>query len=116
MVRIYGASDDLVEIEGLTGMRSPCQRDAEELDDYDRVRVFMIGDEPNTLRVEVGYTPRGWEFSLSQPDNDDDNAALPFPVRIAQATGYSLAVVVDCPPGTIITWDGADDEDDEDEA
>ena len=94
VIRIYGASDDLVEIEDSAG-------DGDEIDCYDR-GVEILVDDPHHggVIVRADYAPKGagavWQFGLRQLDED---VPIPWPVHI-EAKGYSVHVVIECPPGT----------------
>lgn len=82
MIKIYGHSDDVVVIDGDV---------REELGAYDRVRTIKIGGWIGGLEVvtEYGVTTGVWQLSVRQIDDD-----VPMP-----------AVVIDCPPGTPVSWD-----------
>lgn len=88
---IYGASDDLVEIEGI------------ERGELAEGCTIEIGD-PDTGGIAV--TNRhdgkfGWTTTVRLLAVEEDDTPLPFPMRIELSeTGYSLAVVIDCPAGT----------------
>jgi len=89
MIKIYGHSDDVVVIMGDI---------TDELGAFDRERVITIGGDGEGLEVTAIYAKGGtWKFSLRQIDED---VPMPWPVRIVPAHAYSLAVIVDCPPGT----------------
>lgn len=96
MLRIYGASDDLVEIEGDV---------SEELGARDRQRTITIGDDKGGLRVIAKYAPGSravWRLSV---EPIDEEVPIPWPVHVELAEpGYSCAVVVDCPPGTPVAF------------
>lgn len=105
MIRIYGASDDLVEIEGAL---------KEEVTPH---RTITIGDDKRGVLVTMRYSAKGngcWRASV-----DMVGEGVPmFPVTITQAEPhggsydggklvknpyYSVMVNVDCPPGTQVT-------------
>jgi hypothetical protein len=97
MLKIYGASDDLVEIEGIV---------SEELGAYDKPRVVTVGDrETGGCVVVAEYAVENragvWSMSVSQIDED---VPIPWPVSIAVEHGYSVAVVIDCPSGTKVRF------------
>lgn len=94
MIRIYGLSDDLVEIDG----------DARGEICADGARVY-VGDEATRqgCLVTMRYRKNGrWCAEVSLLGNGDDDAEIPWPVRVTQSSDalYSVAVHVDCPPGT----------------
>ena len=101
-VTIYGASDDLIEIEGSTLPEpdefSPAPKDP---------GVVKIEDtEGGRLLVFVQYAANGlspcWMIGLSQVDEDDPLPAWPMRWSIAER-GYSLSLEIDLPDGSIIT-------------
>lgn len=98
MIRIYGASDDLVEIEGDHN---------EEVDALnDEVKV-TIGTDAGGLLVLMRYAAGGMGFATwtAEVGQMAENVEIPWPVHIGHAmrgsrVGYSVTVEVDCPPGT----------------
>ena len=107
MITIYGASDDLVEVEGCEGA------DEFTVDSRNRWQgdlVALGGTEQ--MRVRAEFDPDGsgcWVISLSQTDE-----SVPFPAwgnGVEQSSsGYSTLVSVDAPDGTRLTnvvpcWD-----------
>ncbi len=87
MLKIYGCSDDLVEVEGILD---------EEIGCYDNAVEFTISDDNGGIRVLVSYDNFGdgcWSFKVT---NLADGLPLPFPVRFENEHDYSLALVVDC--------------------
>jgi hypothetical protein len=100
VIKIYGHSDDCVEIAGDVD---------EELSAYDRGRTITIGGEGEGLEVVAQYGPGKsavWQFTVRMVD---EGVPCPWPIRIVTEHEYSLAVVIDCPPGTPVSWDGEDD-------
>lgn len=98
MIRIYGHSDDVVCIDGDV---------RDELGAYDRERTITVGGEGEGLEVTAVYSDSGtWQFSLRQLDED---VPMPWGVRIVPEHAYSLAVIVECPPGTPVDF-GEEDE------
>lgn len=92
MIKVYGASDDLVEIEGDV---------RDEIGSTGGGQV-IIGDEAGGIRIVAKYAvAKGigvWRLGVEPIDED---VPVPWPVRVEQTErGYSLAVIVDCPPGT----------------
>jgi hypothetical protein len=91
MIHIYGASDDLLEVEG----NNP---GCDEYGCPERGIAITIGDETGGLRVFARYAvgPRGvWRLAV---EPIDEGVPIPWPVRVEMAeSGYSCAVVVDCP-------------------
>lgn len=100
MIKIYGHSDDIVCIKG-------------DIDDevYPKGKkgevIVTVGGEGEGVEVVSCYDRHGcWSFALRLIDED---VPMPWPVRIEVAHSYSLAVVIDCPPGTPVDWDGKDE-------
>lgn len=88
MMRIYGVSDDLVEIEGVDG--------GDEYGAFDRVTRIEIGDrESGGLIVEMEYRENGCWAATAIPLADD--VAIPWPVRVVLGgRGYSAQIEIDC--------------------
>jgi hypothetical protein len=96
-IRFYGASDDLLEIEGAI--------DDEFGDATGRIEVMLTGPVYGAMIVRAEYTGDGvWMLGCSQADEDH---RLPWPVRIVPGdTGtshYSVVLVVDAPDGAELT-------------
>ena len=106
---IYGASDDLIEMEGVPG--------ADEFGAWGNgeggIRgSFVLGGQ---MRILAIYGKRGcWSFALGQVDE-----GIPFPdwpIRIKQnlirgEVGYSTQVEIDVPDGVgIVREDRSDDD------
>ena len=100
MIILYGASDDLVEIEGDV---------QEEIGCYEKAVLVTIGRP----EVDLGQNAYGVQVRMSYGDEAgvwaariapiDEDVPIPWPVRVS-AWGYSAHVVVECPPGTPVTW------------
>lgn len=88
MIRIYGHSDDCIEIEGSV---------KDEIGAWDKPRAITITDRIGQgVRVLAQYAPGDaavWRFSVEQLDED---VPVPWPIRITPAHGYSVAVEIDC--------------------
>jgi len=104
MLKIYGASDDLVEIEGPGGDEVGC---------YDSGVLITIGwteaqagKDAKGLVVRMRYGSPGfgstWSAEVGQIDED---ILIPWnvTVRVAERP-YSALVIVDCPDDTPVTW------------
>jgi len=126
MIVIYGASDDLVEVDGAVGA-SP-----EEYNVYGTGKLMwradFIAPDPaegrffDGLRVYAVYDGC-WHFSVGQVDEDIKLPA--WPVRIQQGdqdygegkagSPYSTVLLIDAPEGTRIVnlWPAPDAEDNE---
>lgn len=99
-IRFYGASDDLIEVEGCEG--------ADEFNTTERGPMVWCGDliapGGDAMRIHALYDNRGcWSFSIGQADK-----SIPFPewpVRVRQHTNvdYSVLLTVDAPEGTRLT-------------
>ena len=93
MIKIYGHSDDCLEIEA--------GKKTDEVECYDGGVVVEVHRKTGGgLRVVAQYAPGGhgvWRFGVEMID--EDFPALP--ARIEQVTGYSLAIVIDAEPGDV---------------
>lgn len=93
----YGASDDLVEVEGIPG--------ADEFDAYESEldtinAIFDVGGEVCVLAI---YTGNGvWAFGVAQVD--DENSLPDWPIRIVQSPDvpYSVRLEIDVPDGVAV--------------
>lgn len=105
MLRIYGASDDLVEIEG---------HFEEEIDCYDSAVVITVGwpeaspgENARGLRVYIRYAPDWaktgvWPVAVAPLDDD---AEIPWPVSVTLGgRGYSSELTIDCPDDVPVSW------------
>jgi|ERR1044071_5669060 hypothetical protein len=97
MITIYGASDDLVEVDGCEGA------DEFNADDWS---ADLIAPDGGHMRVYCRFELTGcWSVGVGQPDEDYQ---LPgWPVTITQAPamnpgnpGYSAKLTIDAPAGT----------------
>jgi hypothetical protein len=103
MITIYGASDDLVEVDGCEG--------ADEFNVYgEDGKVHWHGDftgpgATEQLRVHAIYDGC-WHFSVGQVD--EDVKLPPWPLVIRQGTkseecDYSAVLLIDAPEQTRLT-------------
>ena len=98
-LKIYGHSDDLVEIDGDV---------RDEVDCYDKGVNLVVGraeaiegKNAEGLRVGMRYGKGGcWEARISPIDED---VPCPWPVSVT-VERYTAVVTIDCPPGTPIAW------------
>jgi hypothetical protein len=97
MIIIYGASDDLVEIDG------------DVTDEVSPGRMILIGDSTRGMYVTFKYAVNKksgsvWRGSVEQID--EGVPMFPMTVELADPSGYpdprsySVKFVIDCPPGT----------------
>lgn len=119
MIRIYGGSDDLVEIEGLdlveesdddddrdddgpvAGLTRAAAR-PDEIPCYDSTVEIAIGGEKGGVVVTMDYGEPGvWSAQIRQIAED---VPVPWPVRIGppggarhKTWGYSVCVEIDAP-------------------
>jgi len=104
MLRIYGHSDDCVEIEGDVN---------DEIGAFERARVITIGGEGEGVIVRAAYAPDSsagvWRLSVELVE---EGVPCPWPIRIEPRHSYSQQIVIDCPPGTPV---GFDDDNGDDE-
>jgi len=101
-ITIYGASDDLVEVEG-------CEGDGEfSPDSVDRWQGDLVAPgAAEQMRVHCWYDGC-WQVGLGQ--TIEDVQLPPWPVTITQAPainpatpGYSALLTIDAPEGTRLT-------------
>lgn len=97
MLKIYGASDDLVRLEGLI---------SDEIGCYNQDVRIKVGTDDGGLRVTMRYGAQHsavWSAEVAQIDED---IPIPWPVTVKTQgrrdddVGYSVAIVVDCPDDT----------------
>lgn len=95
MLKIYGHSDDLVEIEGdIRGGKG------EEINIIDKPAMVHIGGSKGIV-VQNEYTDGGWETTLRFGADHEDKEPMPWKITVEMSeNGYSLATTVDCPPDT----------------
>lgn len=100
MIEIYGASDDLIEVEGCEGA------DEFYADGKGRWQADLVGPGgTEQMRVRAEYDPDGsgcWVISLSQTAE-----GVPFPAwgnGVGQSENdYSTLIRIDAPEGTRLT-------------
>lgn len=97
MIKIYGASNDLINVEGCKG--------ADQFSSYADGRLMWRGDlvAPNNGQMRIyGIYDGCWHFSIGQVDED---VPLPsWPVLISQhERGRSTLVEINAPEGTRLT-------------
>lgn len=101
MITIYGASDDLVEVEGCDG--------ADEFN-ADRWQGDLVGPDPaQQLRVHCWFDDDGcWQVGVGQTIEDCQRP--PWQITVTQkphgregVPGYSLQLNIDAPEGTRLT-------------
>lgn len=108
MIRIYGASDDCIEVEGCKG--------ADEFNSYERASMWH-GDlrAPNgdTMRAHALYDGC-WSIALGQADEDKPFPAWPITIAQHRSLPYSTVAEIDAPDGTelVNAWpaQGGDDD------
>lgn len=103
MIHIYGASDDLVEIEG--------HPDGDEIGCYDQDVLIKIDDgQGGGVAVRMSYQPRMaplgdgvaagcWSAEIAQIDEDHP---IPWPLSI-DTFHYSVRVRIDAPSSARLT-------------
>lgn len=94
-IKIYGASDDLVEVEGCKG--------ADEFNSYERGPLMwrgeLLGPTGNPMRIHAIFEGC-WSFAVGQCDEE---LPMPdWPIRITQHDDprYSVLLEIDAPEGT----------------
>lgn len=87
---IYGASDDLVEVEGLFTNEFYVQGDNEA------VTLLVTCPDGRSCKVRVAYVDGGvWAVSY-QPSDED----VPAPTGRVECGGYTARLILDVPEGT----------------
>lgn len=103
MIRIYGASDDLVEIEG--------HNEGDEIGCYKQaVYVILGGADTGGIAVRMSYAPHfskkigqevGFACWSAEVVQLAESCPIPWPVSIVHTTshgiGYSVEVRIDAP-------------------
>ncbi len=110
-IKIYGASDDLVEIEG--------HPDGDEVGCYEKDVIVTIGNASGGLLVRMSYEDRFkgapgltdaafgcWSATVAPIAED---IPIPWPVTITNpigrnGRGYSACVTVECPDETPLLY------------
>lgn len=98
-ISIYGASDDLVEVQGCEG--------ADEFDTYNTnpSPVAWRGDlrapDGQAMRVEALYDDV-WRLAFGQVDEDTPLPEWPLTLRQHPEIPYSVLAVIDAPEGTAL--------------
>ena len=100
MIKIYGSSDDLVEIEGST---HEDEINAEWVELIIGNREADAGVDAHGLRVVMRYAPSNVDAAVwvAQVGPVDEDAACPWPV-VVKVEGYTAVVEIDCPADTPI--------------
>jgi hypothetical protein len=105
MLKIYGHSDDLVEIEGVH---------EDEIGCYDQSVILMVGTESAGVIVEMNYENDGcWSAKLKRVG---EGCPIPWNIsivpeqRLDLSEGYSIAVKIDCPAGVPVRHLNAEEE------
>ncbi len=96
---IYGASDDLCEIEGSV---------RKEFCDTSGAFELIIASSDGAMRVFVRNEDNGcWSVAIGQID---EGARLPWPVAFGRPEhcAYSVAVTIDCPADAQVVLVGAE--------
>jgi len=93
-IKIYGASDDLIEVEGAV---------TDEFDCYGKTTLLVAGPEYGALEVSAEYGPRGWSLWVSA--HGDMGDFPDWPVRFTDRPDYEgdPAVIIDAPAGATVT-------------
>jgi hypothetical protein len=112
MIRVYGASDDLVEVEGHDKIS--------EIDCYGRDIILVFGDaETGGVALRVSYNPHfkaaqraedkdppGWACWSIEIVQLADECPIPWPISVTHETrqysriGYTVVVSIDAPSAT----------------
>ena len=130
MLKIYGSSDDLVELVGVANKVKTCPRCGHDIDEPVECSVGDGDDEVDTggknlaiivgdmehggvvvrMRYEHSVTSGCWSAELAQMG---EGVPIPWPVLVAttlsagadEGSPYSVMVKVDAPHGTPVRWE-----------
>lgn len=100
MLRIYGASDDLVELEGIV---------SDEVNHVGGGPVRLrIGDDTGGLFVVMKYSAGPGAVWSARIEQIEDDVPIPWPVTVRTqdpqnhcgVAGYTVIVEIGCPEGT----------------
>lgn len=110
MIRIYGQSDDLVEIEGIANGE---HNNGKALELGADCAVIVLGDKAGGVCVTVDYhsarmiegRPEGWGCWSVQVVQLSGDVPIPWPVTVRHhvrngRVGYSAVVEIDAPADT----------------
>lgn len=99
-LRIYGASDDLIELEGAI---------EEELNVYDEHHFTLTAPDGQQITIIGLYLPNGtWAFAPAITGDDDDGSLPDWNITIRQGNpdfgepAYTTVLVLDVPDGTVL--------------
>lgn len=98
-IRIYGASNDLIEVEGCEG--------ADEFNTYEKGFAMWWGDlrAPNgeVMRAHAVLSNNGcWSIALGQVDEGTPFPEWPVTIRQHTSLDYSAMVEIEAPEGTVL--------------
>ena len=93
-LEMYGASDDLVETEGIPG--------CDEFDCYNESPRFLVSGPGGCLWI-VAHYHGSWAFAVGSAANNCE-AMPPWPIRRSWGDNcaYSETLTIECPAGTTI--------------
>lgn len=91
---IYGASDDLIEIEGAI---------SEEFDIYERTTLILAAPSGDELAVILEFGPHEWEINVRATSGNGKSPS--WPIRFGERPGCEgdPAVFIGAPVGTTLT-------------
>jgi hypothetical protein len=98
-LRMYGASDDLVEAEGLPG----CD-EFNVLIDHQQHATFLVSAENGRLHVHAVYAG-SWAFAVTSATGTDYDLMPDWPIRrtFGDKCSYSETLEIDCPDDATLT-------------
>jgi len=105
-LRMYGHSDDLVEVEGIAGAD---EYSATGWRDIASAATFRLLGPEHSCRIHAIYDDRGcWSFAVAP--FEEGCQLPPWPVRLSLSErGHSTVLEMDVPTGTRIDKEGTDD-------
>lgn len=101
MITVYGASDDLIEVDGCKG--------ADEFNAYGDPTNWhgdLIAPDGSQMRIMASYERNGcWSVGACQVDEDVPFPAWPVTIRAARdrEPRYTAVMEIDAPEGTRLT-------------
>ena len=104
LVKVYGASDDLVQIEGDI-------KGADEFGCFDVQPRFILSTGGGALWIDAVYNG-SWAFAVGVESARDDEGMPPWPIRREWGTDcpYSETLIIECPDDATVRRTGKREE------
>lgn len=112
-IKIYGASDDLVEIEGTDGNETFLRDEFSTCANNNPPSKILIEAEGHKIEVHCVYDGC-WCFAIGSADDDSDYEKMPD-WKITRTWGdevkYSETVTIEIPEDEVdVSWEGNEEE------